>query len=343
MTNTTEFLEQHAPNGEMTPQLAAQLLELADSGDTGASSSESGAPSATQEEGQQATAAATDTDQQQDAQQEPVIDPEKAVVMAKDGIHTIPYETLIKHREGEQHWKQQATELQQRLQQLEAQQQEAQQRANAGQAPTEADVNLAIATQAMAQGVDPAVFGDMDEEGLANGVAVISRQTTLEALKEFKAELLKDLQPLQAQHQQTAEQAHFAAIAQAHPDFESIVESKELSDWIGKHPSFVQDQYKHVLANGTAAQVIELYGAFKSANPTTSEPAAAQQDVKAAAAKALERAAPAVPASLSDIPGGTAGPASKFEALANMSPADLAEAMEDMTPEQREAYLNRRL
>jgi hypothetical protein len=48
-----------------------------------------------------------------------------------------------------------------------------------------------------------------------------------------------------------------------------------------------------------------------------------------------------VPASLSDFPGGKAGPATGNEALANLGANEMAEALMDKTPEQIEAFLNR--
>ena len=66
---------------------------------------------------------------------------------------------------------------------------------------------------------------------------------------------------------------------------------------------------------------------------------AAAQDVQSAIAAAQ----PAVPASLSDFPGGRAGASSRMEALDALSPADLVEALEAMPQAQRDLYLSRQM
>jgi hypothetical protein len=148
-TPQQEFLQTHAPDGVMTPQQAAQFLELAQ-GDTGTTPG-SVTPDA-----------------------EPVADantPESAepapVILAKDGVHTIPFEKLAEAREAEKHWKAQAEARETELQALRA---EAQARADAGQAPTKTDNAVAAATAAIESGADPEIFGDFSEAALAAGI-----------------------------------------------------------------------------------------------------------------------------------------------------------------------------
>jgi hypothetical protein len=140
---------------------------------------------------------------------------------------------------------------------------------------------------------------------------------------------------------------HYGAIYQAHPDADSIAESQELDSWINSKPSFVRDAYRAVLdpqGQGTAAQVIELFSAFKKETGATQAAAAPTTvDPKAAAKAAIAAAQPAVPASLSDFPGGRAGASSRMEALDALSPADLAEALEAMPQAQRDLYLSRQM
>ena len=85
----------------------------------------------------------------------PVPEAPKPVVLAKDGVHTIPFETLEAAREGEKHWK---TVAEQALQQLEATK-----AAPAAAAPA----TDAPATPAEAFKAD---FGDFSEEALTKGV-----------------------------------------------------------------------------------------------------------------------------------------------------------------------------
>lgn len=322
-----EFIQQH--DGNLTAEQAAQLLELAEQGDTGIPLPEQGGAPGSAPAIEQQTANVPSTGNT--AAPEP--DPADAVILAKDGKHTIPYQKLVEAREGEQHWKAQATAAQQELEALRVQ---AQQRADAGVAPTAADQNLAIAEAALDQGADPDLFGDFSEEAIAKGVQTLVDQRVNAAVD---ARLKDVLAPYQQKQAEEASQSHYGAIYAAHPDADSIAESKELAEWIAAQPSFARAGYEAVLGNGSAQQVIELFDAFKAgAGRAQQQPAA---DARAVAKEAAARAKAPVPASLSDIPGGTAGPGSRFESLAQLAPADLSEAMEGWSQEQIEAFLNR--
>lgn len=338
MSEVDEFFQAHQIEGSLSPEQAAELMSLAGSGDIGALAPEQGdAPIVTPE---------AVAEQQPEAVIDSEVNAENSVLMAKDGKHTIPFEKLVEAREGERHWKQQAQHEQQlreqALQELELLRTQAQARVDAGQAPTQADMNAAIAQQAIDAGVDPAVFGDMDEEGLANGVLLISQQVAAQAtkplLEEIKA-LKEQLAPVHQRQVEDANQAHFASVREKHPDFESIVESQELADWINSQPSFVRDQMNLVVEKGNATQAIELLDAFKSAVKTQTP--APGKDVRAAAQAAIESAKPAVPASLSDFQGGKAVAGNRFDAISNMDAASMADALAGLPPDQVEAFLSR--
>ena len=337
-TTQTEFLQTHAPDGVLTPQQAAQFLELAE-GDTSTALEPGGKPVA--------TPAAADTPtpvpgEPNDAAQPPASDPDPAtaVILAKDGKHTIPYEKLTEARAAEQSWKARAEAAQLELDALKAQ---ARQRADAGQAPTQTDTAVAAATVAIENGVDPAIFGDFSEEELAKGIQKMVVQVVEQATAKLRGELSSVVAPLQQKQAQTAQEAHYGAIYARHPDADSMAESKELADWIHAQPSFARAGYQAVLEQGSAAEVIELFDSFKGAAGKTTLPATPALDVAAAAKAAIAKAAQAVPSSLTDFPGGRAGPANKFEALENMQPHELAEAFQTMSQDQREAYLNRNM
>ena len=66
------------------------------------------------------------------------------------------------------------------------------------------------------------------------------------------------LAPMQQQQQVSAEQAHFNAIFTAHPDADSIIESKEFNNWLSNQPSITRNAYNTVLDNGSASDVVEL-------------------------------------------------------------------------------------
>ena len=332
--------------GKASPELAAQLLEQALNGDT--ANAETGSqPAATQvtEENTPKVEGQDDTQQPNDAQaqqqqqtDESQLNADNAVILAKDGKHTISYDKLVEARNGEKEWKQKFDVAQQQIEQLQA---AAQARIDSGQAPTVQDNQVNIAQQAIDQGVDPAIFGDFDEKGLADG---IQKLVDMRVSAMVQQQLQTALAPLQQQQQVSAEQAHFNEIFTAHPDAESIVESKEFNEWKEAQPSFIKNAYEAVLNQGSAAQVVELLGLYKSNTQSTQQAAQSANDaVKAVAQKAVSQAQTPPPNSLSDLPAGSPAGVSRDERLAAMSPTQLAEEMQDWTPDQIEQFLNRRV
>ena len=319
-TQQTEFLQQHAQDGVMTPEQAAQFLELVE-GDTGTKLPDtSSVPSAAPADAAASTDPTAELEPSKNAGDLPPPsdvqpDPANTVILAKDGKHTIPYSKLEEARQAEQ--------------------------AARAAAPTAADNASALVVKALETGdVDPAIFGDFSEGAMAKGIATL--------IKQGFVELRQEIAPLKEQQQLSEAEKHYAAIYQAHPDADSVAESQELDSWIASKPSFVRDAYRAVLdpqGQGTAAQVIELFDTFKKETGATQAAAAPAPSVdpKAAAKAAIAAAQPAVPASLSDFPGGRAGASSRMEALDALSPADLAEALEAMPQAQRDLYLSRQM
>lgn len=328
MTATTqaEYFQANAVDGDLTDAQMAELLALPE-GDTASLFADSGKPDPAPEPKQAAQAASTPD--------QPVATEQAPTLLAKDGVHTIPYERLAEAREAEKHWKAQAEAAKQQLAQLQA---EAAQRAAAGQAPTATDKATATAAAAIDAGVSPELFGDFSEEAIAAGV-----QKLVDArVAAIEAKLATALQPLQAKAQMSEAEKHFAAIAAAHPDAESLAESAELKSWINRQPSFVRQGFEAVLTQGTTEQVIEMFDAFKAANGKTQPPTAAQ-NAAATAQAVIAKAQTAGPASLSDIPGSAAGPTDEMEAMRQMSANDLLGKLHGKTPEQIEALMARLL
>jgi hypothetical protein len=337
MSVQDDFIQQHAPNGELTAEQAAQLLELGE-GDTVS------AASASTETGSQPEAtAATESEKTGDPQagaattgvSDAELNADNAVILAKDGKHTIGYDKLVEAREAERAWRDKATAAQGELDELRAQ---AKQRADAGDAPTATDNQVAAASAAIEAGVDPAIFGDFSEEDIAKGVQTLIRQT-VPAIVE--AQVKQALLPQQQKQEADLLESHRNAIYEKHPDLDSILESKELQDWLSKQPSFIQAGYKTVLEAGTAPEVIELFDTYKAATGKgqAAEPASVT-DVKAAAQAAIAKAQTSVPNSLSDFPGGRVGPASPFEAIANLPPDQQIDAVSRLSSDDRERWLN---
>jgi hypothetical protein len=337
-----------------TPEQAAKLLELGE-GDTGAKP-DSGEPNAatgtdttstasetkagddatagTGEEGKQAPGTKPDTATPTE------LNPDNAVILAKDGKHTIGYEKLVEAREGEKAWRAKAEDAQRELDALRAQ---AKQRADAGEAPTQTDTNVDKAQAAIDKGVDPAIFGDFSDEAIAKGIEALVNARVGEVMKVVDAKLA----PLQQGKATDADAAHYAAIYAKHPDADSLAESQQLRSWIDAQPSFVRSNYDAVLKAGTTTQVIELFDSFKQATGggAAADTTTTKAGVKAAAAAAIAKAQETqVPNSLTEIPGGRPGAgATRDEAWSQMDGPALVEAMADASPEQIDRYLNRRV
>lgn len=314
--------------GALSPEQAAAAL-AAGEGDTSAELENGGTPDAATVTDD---AAATDGDNkaQPDAGEHA-----NAVVMARDGVHTIPYEKLEEARKGEQHWKAQAEAAQQQLVELQAQ---AQARADAGDAPTKTDNMVATAEAAIEAGADVGIFGDFSEEALAKGIATLVEQ-------QVQARVNAALEPLATKQAKDAAAAHYDAIYSKHPDADSIAQSTEFAAWVNAQPSAVRNAYWDLFdakTGGTAEEIVEVFDAFKAVNTSNpNNPAAANYKAAASAAVAAARAAP--PASLSSIPGARVEGASELDRAADMSGPDMLEATKNMSPAQIEAWLDRQI
>ena len=313
--------------GALSPEQAAAAL-AAGEGDTSAELENGGTPDATTVTDEAATGEGAGTTTEAG-------DPANAVVMARDGKHTIPYETLVKHREGEQHWKAQAEAAQQQLADLQAQ---AQARADAGTAPTKTDNMVATAEAAIESGADVGIFGDFSEEALAKGIATLVEQ-------QVQARVSAALEPLATKQAKDAAAAHYDAIYSKHPDADSIAQSAEFAAWVNAQPSAVRNAYWGLFdphTGGTAQEIVEVFDAFKgTGTPNPNTPAAADPKAAASAAVAAARATP--PASLSSIPGARVEGASELDRAADMSGPDMLEATKNMSPAQIEAWLDRQI
>ncbi len=339
MTTQAEFFQEHAVNGELTDAQTLKMLHLPE-GDTSATL-ESGKPdAAASDEANTDNVQGKQDDKKEATQAEP--DPEKAVVLAKDGVHTIPYEKLTEARGDAKQWKEQAEAA---LAELEAFKAQAQKRADAGEAPTKTDAQAQTAEAAIIEaGIDPEIFGDFSEEALAKGVATLVDMRANAISKAVEKRLAEVLAPILEQQKTTAATSHYSTIYERHPDADSIAESKELADWIAAQPKFVQASYQAVLSQGSTADVIEFFDTFKAATGKTPQPTTpGKPDVAAAAQAALAKAKTKAPTSLSEIPAGSKAPHDEAQALMEMSDSNTLASFMSKTPEQIRALLERSL
>lgn len=338
--DANSFIDDSFNDGDWSPQQAAQYLEMSMNGDTSQGESiDTPADTAADEQTTEpddkddtpATEAPTDTP---DDSSNDDVEGEK-VVLARDGVHTIPYEKLVEARERDRVSQEALAAANAELEILRKQAQ-----TPATVAPTQQEQDIETAQAAIDAGVNPDYFGDFSEEALAEG---INKLIDERVKAQVDAQVAQALQPIQAREQESAEAAHYRTIYEAHQDIDSILESGEFETWKGAQPSYIKAALDGVLTQGTAEQVVELLNNYKQS--TTSTPAAkadkpSTDDLKAKAREAINNAAPPIPASLSDIPGGHKGATNITEQMKSMSPMELAETMMDWSPEKREQYLN---
>ena len=307
----------------LTPE---ELLAAAEAGTLNMDSDES--PVQPTEQAPTDTATATDASHPEDELAAPI--------SSKSGAYTIPYEKLAQAREQAKAFASENELLKAQLAQLNAAQAanlaqaqaQAQDRADAGQGATRQDANLAAAQQAVAQGIDPEIFGDFSEEGIAKGVQTLVAQGVQQAIAPL-------MQERQAVAQQTAVEAHLGAIYAAHPDADELVQSEEFAKWRNSLPGFARSAVERTLEQGETAEVVEVFSTFKASGK-----APAGSKVRQAIASAKNQAS--VPVSLSELTGqvSSSNVAEQIAALAGGDPDALMARMAEMTPAQREKLMN---
>lgn len=331
--DANSFIDDSFNDGDWSPQDAARYLEISMNGDTSQGESIDTPADTAADEQTDTPATEAPTDTPNDSSNDDV-EGEK-VVLARDGVHTIPYEKLVEARERDRVSQEALAAANAELEILRKQNQ-----TPATVAPTQQEQDIETAQAAIDAGVNPDYFGDFSEEALAEG---INKLIDERVKAQVDAQVAQALQPMQAREQESAEAAHYRTIYEAHQDIDSILESGEFETWKGAQPSYIQSALDGVLKQGTAEQVVELLNNYKQS--TNSTPAAdagkpSTDDLKAKAREAIKNTAPAIPASLSDIPGGHKGALDIREQMDAMSGIELVEAMADWSPEKREQYLN---
>lgn len=259
-----------------------------------------------------------------------------APIASKSGAYTIPYEKLAQAREQAKAFANENELLKQQLTQLSnaqaanlaQSQSQAQDRADAGLAATSSDANLAAAQQAVADGIDPDLFGDFSEEGIAKGVKALVEQGVQQAIAPL-------MQERQAAAQHTAVTSHYEAIYAAHPDADELAQSAEFSSWRDNLPNFARAAVDQTLTHGDASGVVDVFNTFKASAKHAPAGSKVQQAIAAAQGQAY------VPTSLSELTGqaSSGNPAEQIAALAG-DPASLMSRMSDMTPAQLEKLMN---
>lgn len=318
-------------NADMTPAQAAQMLEMAMSnGDTApADSIDTPADTAEADKPAEETPAVEEKPAVEADEKSLELDETNAVLLARDGKHTIPFEQLTTSREETRLAKEAEAAARAELEALKAQYQS---QSNTNTSQQEQDVDTAQA--AINAGVDPSIFGDFDEEGIAKGIKQL-----------LAAELKAALAPIEQQKQEAVVKSHWDTIFDAHKDADSVVESVEFSDWRKSQPSYANAAIDNVLKQGTAAEVVELLNNFKHSTNSGSQPdpkappVLTPAEMRAKAQEVINNTKKPVPTSLSDMPG-RPGATAIGEQVLEMSGVDALDVMAGWSPEQINQHLN---
>lgn len=351
MSNTEILNDIDANDGEVTPEQGAALLHAELYGDT-APAEKVSVPATdpvkendTPADAGNAVEQAANTSKQPDPEPEPSKalgedeqNADNTVVLAKDGKHTIPFESLQSARDQAKQYKQQLDEANALLaaKQAPEQSQQVQQNAATAEALIQASGNDADVI---------ALFGDFSEEALAKGIQAYVNQNVS---SQVEAAVQQALAPFQQQQQQmeqmSAEQRHFATIEAAHPDYESVAESQEFANWMDTQPSITRNAYNNVLQGGSAQDVNELLSLYKTQNNVNQ---AAQQpdptaDMVAKAKQAVQNAPKQIPISVSDMPAGAPAALSAEERFSNLSGPELFLEIESWPEHKIDEFIARR-
>lgn len=354
MTTQTEFYQQHATDGVLTEAQMAEMLLLPAEGDSalhvaraagepdpalddGQGTEGKGAPAGSKD-GKDGTPPAGKTGAPTDAE----LTAANAVVLAKDGKHTIPFDRLEEAREKARTETERATAAVAEAERLKLELEALRAAGLDTPKPTTAPVAGPAAAADPAKLLEGVDFGDYSDGAIAKAVATLVDKRVSAAVASL------GVKPGAAAEDPAvaATKAHYTAIYGAHPDADSIAESQELADWLGKQPQLVAKTYRDVLKGGATADVIEVFSAFKQATGTTGagaggnggNPGAA---ALAAAEKAIADAKTRTPNSLSEIPAGSGAHHNERDAMLAKDSVQLMQQFEGKSPDEIMAALNR--
>ena len=257
---------------------------------------------------------------------------QEAPILSKDGKHTIPYDVLKSERDKRQAAEGQMADYQARIDALQAQ-------LASGQAPTPA----AAAPQAQAP-ISDEELAVLREDFPAFAKVLEAQMAQVSKLEAALTDLTGKEAAREAETAQTV-----ASTVQELIDANPKLLHLQTKDPEGWKKAIDLDNYLQTQPGNPdmAARFVKVVAAYEAINGVITVPAApvvpAVQDkeaAKAAAKQILDGVKPAVPASLSDLPGGAPVEATEVQKLENMSAAEIGAMFAKMSTEQRNTYLN---
>lgn len=272
-------------------------------------------------------AAATDTSEaagatdKNDDVDDPAKKKEEPVVQAKDGKNVIPYSELEDSRTATadavkkaEKWEKLATDNKDALDTFKSDLEAAKKLDEETGKTEEQDKILADFKEDYGD-IHDAVMAVVGKEVGGKMAALEGQIKELTGLESKVNDLTEKVAPIEATVKLSADEKHSDAILTAHPDFQAIIDSGKLTEFIDKQPSIIKSGLLEATKSGTTTQVIELLQMFKDAHPDDFKAATETSDtdaeaLKAAkekeeAAKKIEGATADPPTSLSDVSGGT--------------------------------------
>ena len=317
MSKTETFFTENGPDAQLPPENMAALLLGSD-------------PPAEPEKPAEEPTAPVEIPAEPEKLAEPKVEipaepekpAEKPVILAKDGEHIIKYEKLEEARDKAKAFKEQ---LDSQTSEIDKLKDTIAQLTTPSEDP--ADVEAArVAAEEAAEAIEDLKKNDPE---VYKAVEVMLN-TQLKSLEQKFEDLVK---PIQETTELSATDLHFKAIEDAHDDYESLVESGKVDEWIKTQPAITQGALTAILDGGTSKEVVELFTMYKDSQ---SAPESAVDDAEAAAAKEIaDKAAEAVkaakekttvPNSLSDVPAGSKAHHDPNEAMLEKSPKAMIDA-----------------
>lgn len=304
---TLSYYEEHPE--ELTDEIAATLML------GGTVQGDTEAPPAEEEEAEEVSETL--------AAEPEVKGEEEPVVLAKDGKHTIPFEELEKARADAKQWEQASKEKDALIEQMKAAQKE-----DAATGTTQATDDLLATLRE-----DYPTLADAMQQLVENRV------------KEAVESMAKEIEPLRQRVETSAIEGHFSAIRGAHSDFDTIVESGKLQEWVKTLPSYARPGAEAVLSQGTAQEVIDLLNDYKGTLTKPAEIPSSKEDIAKKAQEVVEKAKgkTVVPGSLSDVPAGGLPASDELGNFESLSDTALMGAFLKMDPNKLQEKLARLL
>lgn len=103
---------------------------------------------------------------------------------------------------------------------------------------------------------------DEDARKLLEDIPEIQKVVSTLVAKET-AKIRAEYEPVKRSVEVDARERHFNRIRQTHEDFDTLVETGQLHDWVDKQPRYLQEVYKQVMAAGSADDVTDMITRMK--------------------------------------------------------------------------------